>query len=251
MCRAAQGKELRPEPSRHTVALNPAVTLPSAQEQSQGWWQWLCWHWPVMPCKEADCAVNYMVWPSLCLYGSNFRGFRQAVAWLHGLNTPTSSWSPFGALLDCLCPFAFRQSNPLCTGETMLQHNQNWVSGDNGEISFKSDSWAEPTHCHRLTHNSVVNIGLEGRTEHSVQNILDQVFFSFVHLWVHKDIASGGEGLVTANASLLTKGLFFLCTFCRLFRSHSLPKTSPAKNHRFKYFGPDLWAAKLCSVWWK
>lgn len=59
------------------------------------------------------------------------------------------------------------------------------------------------------------NIISEGRTEPSAKSILCQVIF-FVHLWVHKNIANapvGGEDLVTANASLLTKGLLFLAPF--------------------------------------
>lgn len=46
----------------------------------------------------------------------------------------------------------------------------------------------------------VRNVGSEGRIQPSAKDILGQVFFNFVHLWVHKNISDRGEDSVTAEA---------------------------------------------------
>lgn len=148
-----------------------------------------------------------------------------SVSQICGLIAPTSSWSPFSALLERLCPFAFRQSNLVCTAGTPLQCKQRQVSGVNGESSFKSDSWAEPTHCHRLSCSSAWwmsgTSALRAELRLLYKTFLGQVFFSFAHSWVHKNITDGGEDSGTANASLLTKSL--LLPFASFADSSEVP----------------------------
>lgn len=168
--------------------------------------------WQVMSCKEADCAGKCILGPSLCLCCRDFGGF--------GLSTPTSSHSPSGALLKC---FWAEQSSLHCWDHAAME-------ADLGEWGQQQDFLQKllPSRTSPLPpasqHGWWKQHNLwEKNWALCKKNISCQVFFFFVHLWVHENIANPPTGvcLVTANAGLLTKGLLFLCTFCRLFRRPS------------------------------
>lgn len=107
MCRAAQWEE--PTPSwAGRPQLCISTTFVSAAE-----WGMVALaplEWQVMSCKEADCAGKYILGPSLCLCCRDFGGF--------GLNTPTSSHSPSGALLKC---FWAEQSSLHCWDHAAME----------------------------------------------------------------------------------------------------------------------------------
>lgn len=136
-------KDLTPELSREMVALHPCSqpAFDSGAEQRMVAVVLLALTGTILQRSRSCCEIHAVA-------------ILVSVSQICGLIIPTSSWRPFTALLECLCPFAFRQSDLVCTAGTTLQCKQSWVSGVNGESSFKGDSWAEPTHCYRLSCSS-------------------------------------------------------------------------------------------------
>lgn len=238
MCRAAQREE--PTPS---WAGRPQLCISTSFVSGAEWGMVALapLEWQVTSCKEADCAGKCILGPSLCLCCRDFGGF--------GLNTPTNShshlvrsWSAFG------------QSNPVCTAETTLPWKQIWVSGDNSKIFFKSSFPAEPAHCH--PHPSMAggsNKISERRTESCAKKyFLPSVFLlcPLVGSWKYCQPPHWcllGDSKCRPADKRFAFPLHLLQTLQKTF----LAQTPPAKNNQFQSFGPDLWAAELCSVWWQ